>query len=100
MPMEVDIDAIVERLSRPIPVPAKKKGRPAKSWRKLKPGDRLQLHPINNVAEPLKLIVKTCDSQGVNLMITSGGIVGKYRRFENPDWQTVFIKLKKEKAKK
>jgi hypothetical protein len=62
-PTEAQLDALVERVTAPIPPAPRRKAKPQKSWQGLKVGDRYTDHPV------VQWEVVGCDSEGVNLRI-------------------------------
>lgn len=99
-----DYTEITRRLSTPIPHPAKKRAKPAKTWRRLKTGDRLELQ-VPVIATDFALVpgavfvVLSVDSMGANLMVSSNPnsskVVGKFWRTETPDWEGTFTRVKR-----
>jgi len=96
------IAQIADRLSRPIPAPAKPPARTRQSWQTLKVGQKLRLRTRwfrdgTHFPEGTLLTVSKTDSQGISLTIDStSGII----RWTNVDWKPVFEKVKKERTRK
>ena len=104
-----NVPEITRKLSAPIPRPAKKKAKPAKSWRRLKAGDRLELQVAVitqefTLAPGTVFVVRSVDSMGCNLMVSKSlsgpANVGKFLRTESVDWETTFTRLKKSRKRK
>ena len=106
-----NIGEIVRKLSTPIPRPAKRKAKPSKSWRKLKPGDRLELQvPVIatdfSLAPGAVFVIMSVDSMGANMMVSSDQdnpislAVGKFWRTEHTLWEGTFTRLKKSRKRK
>lgn len=115
--MAVDIPTITARLARPIPKPARKRPKPAGSWRKLKPGDglELQVRVVNGeivFAPSTKFVVASVNSLGAALMATRRPttasvptgpddiITGLYYYLTNTNWDTMFKRIPKRRKGK
>jgi len=96
------IEEIADRLSRPIPQPAKPVARTQQSWRTLKVGQQLSLRQRwfrsggLDLPPGTNLTISKVDSLGISLTHNSEESI---LRWTNPDWKPMFEKVKKGKAK-
>ena len=100
-------ERIANKMSRPIPQPAKPKPKPAKSWRRLKPGqvlvlkDGMRLGP-HTIFAGTEFSVLRVNSLGADLIVDDICLevqeycMGNEFRLTNPDWTKQF-QLKKGK---
>lgn len=95
---------IVKNLTGSIPKPYRPPAKVQASYRTLKVGNQLSVKkPWASGKDYLKvgdvIEVEGCDSQGVWLTVVSGGARLNRIRWENPDWQGSFERIKRERKK-
>lgn len=101
------LNRIADALSRPIPKPALRPVKPQKSWRTLRPGQRLQLKTSffqsggSRLPEGTILEIKSADSLGIFLTHYSEESKLKTTiRWTDREWERFFQRVRGKKEKK
>ncbi len=109
MPFNKKLKEIVGKLTKRIPDPEKVGPRPSSSWRKLKPGQLLQLREqqklytpeLNSLRAGALLVVDEVNSQGAKLRPSHPWAEPKthfgHVWWRNPEWEAVFLRIRKTK---
>ena len=98
------LNQIADRLSRPIPAPAKPPIRTKQSWHTLRLNTMLQtkerwFSPSLDLPAGTKLLVTKVDTEGVSLTHNSEEGILSTLRWTNPEWKGMFSKVRKGRKK-
>ena len=98
------LNKIADRLSRPIPAPAKPPIQTKSSWRTLKLNTTLEtkerwFSTTLDLPAGTKLLVTKVDTEGVSLTHHSEEGILSVLRWTNPEWQAMFSKVRKGRKK-